>query len=290
MERDGSVTASTSTSSPAARAKPSLSNVTTTSSSSIASQAQQHHPLSPRSDPAMTRPASSLLTGSSGGLFEDLEDGPEREDELVDDADEQHEGVVNDASIRYKYGEDLQTPKGLAASPNLRVRSQTRASPTQGNWIPTTIRLPSAPHMLPTLELKRRLDEQNSDVMALALAQELSRQLTEALTDLAVQQARQTAREQALLQIVRDNASGGNVTEGTIERALLRATSEASEVGKQVADQQPTSWKATVRLPKEQSPSGKKAHGKVSSAIFILDNPGLSTSCRCRCRTTCRMR
>lgn len=264
--------ASSATSSAPTTTTASLTRVTSNESSSSDTSLSIRHPLSPSIEDDTSRrpsissyfPDPSLLTGDgnvSDSLFKDTDDSPE----ILLRATGNGESASDEMGHqRYEeLAQEIRTPRGgsaelgLAASPSLHISSS--AGKSTATWVPTTIRLPRAPHLISAVELRRRLDEQNSDAMALALVQELSSQLTDALEELAASQAKQAVRETALLQILKDNTPAGHVTDGMIDRALLRASAEATEkAAREAGSKKQTSWKAVVRLPKATSPPRRR--------------------------------
>ena len=164
------------------------------------------HPLSPdltfvANRTSYFKPSPSLITSVDTGpnaLFKD-DDVCERDVEI--DGSEQLAGQAQFSSV----------PDRLAKPPGS-----------------TIIRLPRPPHLIEAEDLKRRTIGEHGPEIAISLVQELSKQVSTLQADQEQYKRVYQAKESALRQLLKE-CSTGQVTEGRVNRALLRAAVESAE-------------------------------------------------------------
>ena len=299
---------STSSSSSISSASTSGSLARVTSNGSSDAHRHPHpHPLSPDLSFTSSRskrssyfhpPDPSLLVGDGGSSGSDLfkdDDG----DEGADGDGNEQSGLPGQLGGANQHEEDgsseARTPRlqaTLSPGPLSAVRTSRRAAAAEA--LPPSprsvaVRLSRPPHKLTAREVKRQLDSPDvrsqfvagtDSELEVALIQQLSQELGALERELSLRTERQERREAALLQLLRDSATGGQITDGMVDRALVRANAEAAEHACSLSPMngQPQMWKRSIQLAPLSAPATRPSHsrGRSSDQVCIASRAVLS--------------
>ena len=259
----------------------SLARVTSNGSSDV----HQHtHPLSPDLSFTSSRskrssyfhpPDPSLLVGEGGSSGSDLF---KDDDDDGDKDSEGRSGLAGQLRCAAQHEGDgsneARTPRlhaTLSPGPLSAVRTTRRAEAPSPSPRSVTVSLSRPPHKLAAREVKRQLDSPDvqsqfvpgsGSELEVALLQQLSQELGALERELSLRTMRQERREAALRQLLRDSSTGAQITDGMVDRALVRANAEAAEHAPPVSpkDGQSQTWKRTIQLAPASAPESRPSH------------------------------